>query len=169
MFSFSVIISTIYDFLLTSSFWMRLVAAAVLLLCGVGVYVISIRHQATSGVAAGSGNVMPESVNYHFTRQCNYSCGFCFHTAKTKFLLPIEDAKRGLKLLKDAGDVAVICLCVCALCICVCTAHAPVSFNFRFFVCTTNLASFHLCHFHRIFQSLNLILLKISNRIVKML
>ena len=23
-------------------------------------------------------------------RQCNYSCGFCFHTAKTSFLLPIE-------------------------------------------------------------------------------
>ena len=43
------------------------------------------------------------SVNYHFTRQCNYSCGFCFHTAKTSFVLPIEDAKRGLKMLVDAG------------------------------------------------------------------
>ncbi|WAQ93939.1 RSAD2-like protein [Mya arenaria] len=47
--------------------------------------------------------VVPLSVNYHFTRKCNYQCGFCFHTAKTSFVLPLEDAKRGLSLLKDAG------------------------------------------------------------------
>jgi len=47
--------------------------------------------------------VIPTSVNYHFTRQCNYSCGFCFHTAKTSFVLPIEEAKRGLKMLLEAG------------------------------------------------------------------
>ena len=46
----------------------------------------------------------PLSVNYHFTRQCNYQCGFCFHTAKTSFVLPIDEAKRGLKLLKEAGE-----------------------------------------------------------------
>lgn len=46
----------------------------------------------------------PSSVNYHFTRQCNYKCGFCFHTAKTSFVLPIEEAKRGLHLLKQAGN-----------------------------------------------------------------
>ncbi|XP_012297369.1 S-adenosylmethionine-dependent nucleotide dehydratase RSAD2 isoform X1 [Aotus nancymaae] len=45
----------------------------------------------------------PTSVNYHFTRQCNYKCGFCFHTAKTSFVLPLEEAKRGLLLLKEAG------------------------------------------------------------------
>lgn len=45
----------------------------------------------------------PVSVNYHFTRQCNYKCGFCFHTAKTSFVLPLEEAKRGLLLLKQAG------------------------------------------------------------------
>ncbi|XP_004436502.1 PREDICTED: radical S-adenosyl methionine domain-containing protein 2 [Ceratotherium simum simum] len=45
----------------------------------------------------------PLSVNYHFTRQCNYKCGFCFHTAKTSFVLPLEEAKRGLLLLKEAG------------------------------------------------------------------
>lgn len=45
----------------------------------------------------------PESVNYHFTRQCNYECGFCFHTAKTSFVLPLEEAKRGLRMLRDAG------------------------------------------------------------------
>lgn len=46
----------------------------------------------------------PTSVNYHFTRQCNYKCGFCFHTAKTSFVLPLEEAKRGLLLLKEAGE-----------------------------------------------------------------
>ncbi|XP_033629499.1 radical S-adenosyl methionine domain-containing protein 2-like [Asterias rubens] len=54
----------------------------------------------------GSGedsSLLPQSVNYHFTRQCNYSCGFCFHTAKTSFVLPIEDAKKGLRMLKEAG------------------------------------------------------------------
>lgn len=46
---------------------------------------------------------VPLSVNYHFTRQCNYKCGFCFHTAKTSFVLPLQVAKRGLRLLKEAG------------------------------------------------------------------
>lgn len=46
----------------------------------------------------------PTSVNYHFTRKCNYKCGFCFHTAKTSFVMPIEEAKRGLQLLKEAGE-----------------------------------------------------------------
>ncbi|XP_030411340.1 radical S-adenosyl methionine domain-containing protein 2 [Gopherus evgoodei] len=46
---------------------------------------------------------VPISVNYHFTRQCNYRCGFCFHTAKTSFVLPLEEAKRGLAMLKEAG------------------------------------------------------------------
>lgn len=45
----------------------------------------------------------PTNVNYHFTRQCNYKCGFCFHTAKTSFVLPLE-AKRGLLMLKEAGE-----------------------------------------------------------------
>ncbi|KAF6321683.1 radical S-adenosyl methionine domain containing 2 [Rhinolophus ferrumequinum] len=48
-------------------------------------------------------SVIPTSVNYHFTRQCNYKCGFCFHTAKTSFVLPLEEAKKGLLMLKDAG------------------------------------------------------------------
>ncbi|XP_013928693.1 PREDICTED: radical S-adenosyl methionine domain-containing protein 2 [Thamnophis sirtalis] len=49
---------------------------------------------------------VPLSVNYHFTRQCNYKCGFCFHTAKTSFVLPLQVAKRGLRLLKEAGKGA---------------------------------------------------------------
>ena len=47
----------------------------------------------------------PTSVNYHFTRKCNYQCGFCFHTAKTSYVLNLQDAKRGLKMLKDAGEM----------------------------------------------------------------
>lgn len=47
--------------------------------------------------------IIPLSVNYHFTRQCNYSCGFCFHTAKTSFCMPMEEAKKGLRLLKEKG------------------------------------------------------------------
>ena len=45
----------------------------------------------------------PLSVNYHFTRLCNFKCGFCFHTQKSSHKLKIEDAIRGLKLLKQAG------------------------------------------------------------------
>ena len=48
---------------------------------------------------------IPQSVNYHFTRQCNYKCGFCFHTARTSFVLPIKEAKRGLEMLKMAGKL----------------------------------------------------------------
>jgi 2-iminoacetate synthase ThiH len=48
-------------------------------------------------------SIAPESVNYHMTRRCNYSCGFCFHTAKTSIELPIDEAKRGLRMLQAAG------------------------------------------------------------------
>ncbi|CAG9819031.1 unnamed protein product [Phaedon cochleariae] len=47
--------------------------------------------------------IVPKSVNYHFTRKCNYECGFCFHTAKTSYMLSIEDAKVGLEMLKKSG------------------------------------------------------------------
>lgn len=46
---------------------------------------------------------IPVSVNYHFTRVCNKSCGFCFHTAKTSHIASIKEAKYGLRLLKDSG------------------------------------------------------------------
>jgi len=45
----------------------------------------------------------PISVNYHFTRQCNKACGFCFHTATTSHKENLDRAKKGLKLLKEAG------------------------------------------------------------------
>ena len=47
--------------------------------------------------------IIPESVNYHFTRTCNYSCGFCFHTAKTSFNVPLDEAKKGLQMLVEEG------------------------------------------------------------------
>jgi radical S-adenosyl methionine domain-containing protein 2 len=45
----------------------------------------------------------PVSVNYHFSRKCNYECGFCFHTEKTSSILSLNEAKCGMKLLKEAG------------------------------------------------------------------
>lgn len=61
------------------------------------------QRQTASDQTSGQNSTIPRSVNYHFTRQCNYKCGFCFHTAKTSFVLPLEEAKRGLKMLKEAG------------------------------------------------------------------
>ena len=46
---------------------------------------------------------IPISVNFHYTRVCNFKCGFCFHTQKTDYHLPIEDAINGLKMLKESG------------------------------------------------------------------
>ena len=46
---------------------------------------------------------VPVSVNYFPTRLCNKTCGFCFHVAKTSYMLPEEDAKRGLRKLVEAG------------------------------------------------------------------
>ena len=43
------------------------------------------------------------AVNYHFTRKCNYSCGFCFHTAKTSHVEPLETALKIIRMLRDKG------------------------------------------------------------------
>ncbi|KAM0709887.1 hypothetical protein Q7P35_003930 [Cladosporium inversicolor] len=43
------------------------------------------------------------SVNYHFTRKCNKTCKFCFHTEKSSHVSTEEEMKRGLRLLKEAG------------------------------------------------------------------
>jgi radical S-adenosyl methionine domain-containing protein 2 len=45
----------------------------------------------------------PVSVNYFPSRKCNYTCGFCFHTETSSYVLPTDEAKRGLRLLKEAG------------------------------------------------------------------
>ncbi|XEU94856.1 hypothetical protein FSHL1_000140 [Fusarium sambucinum] len=56
-----------------------------------------------SGTAFDPEYNIPISVNYFPSRKCNYSCGFCFHTDTSSYVLPIDEAKRGLRLLKDAG------------------------------------------------------------------
>lgn len=45
----------------------------------------------------------PLSVNYHFTRKCNKTCVFCFHTEKTSHIATEAEMKTGLRLLRDAG------------------------------------------------------------------
>ena len=44
-----------------------------------------------------------QAVNFHFTRQCNYDCGFCFHTAKTSYGLPLEDCKVIILKVRNSG------------------------------------------------------------------
>ncbi|KAJ8978486.1 hypothetical protein NQ317_002073 [Molorchus minor] len=60
-------------------------------------------YYATDNVNNIVEEIIPKSVNYHFTRKCNYECGFCFHTAKTSYMLNLDDAKVGLRMLKNAG------------------------------------------------------------------
>lgn len=43
------------------------------------------------------------AVNFHFTRMCNYACGFCFHTAKTSHVESLENALRIIRMLRDKG------------------------------------------------------------------
>ncbi|MCJ1286340.1 hypothetical protein MMC26_005685 [Xylographa opegraphella] len=68
-----------------------------------------LRRQGSPVIATGRSKpptpniATPISVNYHFTRQCNKTCGFCFHTATTSYRMPEEEAKRGLALLAKAG------------------------------------------------------------------
>lgn len=57
-------------------------------------------------VAAAAGDddpSAPVSVNYFPSRECNYACGFCFHTNTSGYILPLGEAKRGLRLLAGAG------------------------------------------------------------------
>lgn len=48
-------------------------------------------------------DIIPVSVNYHFTRKCNYTCGFCFHTAKTSYVAPLNDIRIALRKLMVKG------------------------------------------------------------------
>lgn len=47
------------------------------------------------------------TVNYFFTRKCNYECKFCFHTKKSSFILPYERQLEVLRLCKEAGALKV--------------------------------------------------------------
>jgi radical S-adenosyl methionine domain-containing protein 2 len=46
---------------------------------------------------------IPISVNYHFTRKCNATCTFCFHTATTSHVAPSLSSQHALRLLHAAG------------------------------------------------------------------
>ena len=46
---------------------------------------------------------VPVSVNWFPHRVCNYKCQFCFHTSTNDYILPLDEAKRALRLLADAG------------------------------------------------------------------
>jgi radical S-adenosyl methionine domain-containing protein 2 len=43
------------------------------------------------------------AVNYHITRECNYECKFCFHTAKTSHVESTENAKKIVLQLRQGG------------------------------------------------------------------
>lgn len=43
------------------------------------------------------------SINYAFTGTCNLKCGFEFASEKTAFNLPLDEAKYGLSMLREAG------------------------------------------------------------------
>lgn len=72
------------------------------------IYLLALAACAFNGHSSLAGVYTPTSVNYHFTRKCNYKCGFCFHTAKTSFVLPMKEAKRGLQMLKESGMLHLI-------------------------------------------------------------
>ena len=46
-----------------------------------------------SAISSKSKNLV---LNYHFHRQCNYHCKFCFHTAKTRSIASPDDAKAAM-------------------------------------------------------------------------
>ncbi|KIJ62489.1 hypothetical protein HYDPIDRAFT_94583 [Hydnomerulius pinastri MD-312] len=54
-------------------------------------------------VTSAKPPLIPVSVNWFPCRVCNYQCHFCFHTSTNDFMLPLDEAKRGLRLLTDAG------------------------------------------------------------------
>lgn len=57
----------------------------------------------TRAVVNNDDPYAPVSVNYFPSRECNYACGFCFHTNTSGYILPLDEAKRGLRLLAGAG------------------------------------------------------------------
>jgi sulfatase maturation enzyme AslB (radical SAM superfamily) len=52
----------------------------------------SISAAADSVVTVPAALLRGGSVNFHFSRKCNFACKYCFHTAKSSFMLP-EDSQ----------------------------------------------------------------------------
>lgn len=87
----------IQSILLNASPTATVISVLVCLALGCAVWLGGFSKRRTAPVA------LPVSVNYFPSRECNKACGFCFHTAKTSYMLPEEKARLGLKILKDAG------------------------------------------------------------------
>jgi len=81
------------------------VVLAAVAVCGIFFFVLGTRRYFSAKIFSAKTDLsfVPVSVNFHYTRQCNYACGFCFHTAKTSHLTPLAEAKRGLKMLQEFG------------------------------------------------------------------
>jgi radical S-adenosyl methionine domain-containing protein 2 len=92
--------STLLQNLLSAN-WAWAVAAAV---AAVLYFLYKFNKLVLPGVSSHeNGGTKPVSVNFHFTRKCNKTCAFCFHTEKTSFVASEADMQRGLRLLRDAG------------------------------------------------------------------
>jgi len=76
------------------------VPAVVIVIAVVALLLLRAKNETLSALCIRS---RIESVNFHFTRQCNYDCAFCFHTAKTSHVEHFEKIQTTLRLLKKAG------------------------------------------------------------------
>ncbi|KAI0432267.1 hypothetical protein F5Y09DRAFT_339772 [Xylaria sp. FL1042] len=76
--------------------WTSFIGVICTILTSIGVYLVLWNHHRGK-------TITPISVNYHFTRKCNKTCGFCFHTEKSSHVATEDEMKRGLRLLKAAG------------------------------------------------------------------
>ena len=83
---------------------------------------------------------IPLSVNYHFTRKCNYECKFCFHQAKTSFHLPIDEAKRGIRMLVEAGIHIFVFRLICSF-----RCHTYIHMTFQISDLPKKLNTMHAC------------------------
>lgn len=73
------------------------------LLAPLGIYALRHRRKNPSPTTTATDPDAPVSVNFFPSRKCNYTCGFCFHTGTSSFVLSVDDMKRGLHMLRDAG------------------------------------------------------------------
>ena len=63
-----------------------------------GLPVAHLLRCALSPKRALSPKFVPLSVNWHFCRDCNYECKFCFHTAKTSLEAQVLEIGKGCGL-----------------------------------------------------------------------
>jgi radical S-adenosyl methionine domain-containing protein 2 len=94
--------TSVFDFASFDSTSMMLLAAMTSVLF-LAVHLFRPRTKVVPSTPWPSDVARPVSVNFHFTRTCNYACDFCFHTAKTSHREEIESMKAALTLLRDAG------------------------------------------------------------------